>query len=408
MKYIILVGDGMGDEARADLGNRTVLEAARTPHMDRLASLGELLLTRTIPAGFPPGSDVANLSLLGYKPEKYYTGRAPLEAASMGISLADDETAYRCNLVTLEQMDGRTVMRDYSAGHISTGEGRKLVRGLAERCGTDTLRLYPGVGYRHLLVHRGEFRGLATVPPHDYLDRDVTGFWNRYLAVPQLKELLEKSGEYLARHPINRERIRKGRKPANAIWLWGEGRMPHMPSLRELYGLRGSLISAVDLLKGIGVCSGLEVITVEGATGYLDTNYEGKARAALCSLLDRDFVLVHVEAPDEAAHQGKRDEKIRAIEDFDARIVGPVVIEMLKRAEPFRLIVTMDHYTPLSLRTHVDWPVPMILFDSRGVARKSNLSYSETDAIRYARENDLFFADGVDYFRYFLGRNKEE
>ncbi len=402
MKYIILVGDGMGDEPIAELDNKTVIEAAQTPAMDNLCKQGEMMLTRTVPTGYPPGSDVANLSLLGYRPEKYYTGRAPLEAASMGVKLAGDEIAYRCNLVTLEKKNGRTYMRDYSAGHISTAESTELITGLQQLCGTNQIHLYPGMSFRHLLVHKGEVQGLETAPPHDYLDQDVTDFRQSYFAFPQFKELLEKSNGFLADHYINHERIKAGKNPANAIWLWGEGRMPSMPHFEKKYGISGSLISAVDLLKGIGVCCGLEIINVKGATGYLDTNYEGKALAALKALKHKDFVLVHVEAPDEAGHQGKMKDKIRAIEDFDSRIVAPIAAEMQKRPERFRLLVTMDHYTPLSIRTHVDWPVPMFLFDSQGVKTKSNLPYSESNAIHYATENELIFTSGADYFHYFL------
>ncbi len=410
MKYILLIGDGMGDLPVASLGDKTPLEAAVKPAIDRLARKGEQLLVRTVPEGFPPGSDVANLSLLGYEPQKYYTGRAPLEAASMGVEIAPDEVAFRCNLVTIERSEpGRVIMRDYSAGHISSEEGSELIRAVQEQCGTGRLHLYPGVGYRHLMVHRGAIPSLTTVPPHDYLDQDVTGFYNGYLATVELKALLEESAQLLAQHPVNARRVREGKSPANSLWLWGEGRPLQMRSLEERYRVTGGLISAVDLIKGLGVCSGLEVINVPGATGYLDSNLEGKTRAALKILQDRDFVLVHVEAPDEAGHQGLAAEKVRAIEDFDSRIVGPIVEEMQRRDEPFRLVVTMDHFTPLASRTHAAWPVPMVLYDSRGVDQPSGSAYSEANAKAAVAANGLNLKNGTEFFSRFIGvaENKE-
>lgn len=404
MKYILLIGDGMGDLPVPSLGDKTPLEAAAKPAIDRLAREGEQLLVRTVPEGFPPGSDVANLSLLGYKPEKYYTGRAPLEAASMGVEIAPDEVAFRCNLVTIERSEpGRVIMRDYSAGHISSEEGSELIRAVQEQCGTERLHLYPGVGYRHLMVHRGAIPSLTTVPPHDYLDQDVTGFYNDYLATAELKVLMEESAQLLAEHPVNARRIREGKSPANSLWLWGEGRPLQMRSLGERYHVTGGLISAVDLIKGLGVCSGLEVINVPGATGYLDSNLEGKTMAALKVLQNRDFVLVHVEAPDEAGHQGLAAEKVRAIEDFDSRIVGPIFEEMQGRGEPFRLVVTMDHFTPIARRTHAAWPVPMVLYDSRGVDQPSGFSYSEANAKAAVAVNGLNLKNGTEFFSRFIG-----
>jgi len=406
MKYILLIGDGMGDLPIASLGDKTPLEAAAKPAIDRLAREGEQLLVRTVPKGYTPGSDVANLSLLGYEPEKHYTGRAPLEAASMGIEMSPDEIAFRCNLVTIErQDDGRIIMRDYSAGHISSREGRELIRAVQDCCGTARLHFYPGVGYRHIMVHRGAIPSLTTIPPHDYLDRDVSEFYNGYLAVGELKTLMEESSRLLAEHPVNIKRRQDGTNPANSLWLWGEGRPLKIESLKDRYRLTGSLISAVDLLKGIGICSGLEVINVEGATGYLDTNYEGKAAAALNALENRNFVLVHVEAPDEAGHQGRADDKVRAIEDFDRRIVAPIVKEMERRGEPFRLVVTMDHFTPISRRTHEDWPVPMALYDSRGVRQPSGLAYTEANARTAVAENGLNLKSGAEFFARFINSN---
>ena len=403
MKYILLIGDGMGDTPVPEFGYKTPLEVASTPVIDRLAREGELLLVRTVPEGYPPGSDVANLSLLGYAPQECYTGRAPLEAASMGIPIGDDEIAFRCNLVTVDRPDPDTViMLDHSAGHISNREAEELIGAVQKQCATDELRFFPGISYRHIMLYRGGNYSLTTHPPHDYLDQDVTRFYREYLREEPFKTLMEKSTEILNSHPVNRDRVNRGLNPANSIWLWGEGRPLNLESFTERFGFTGSLISAVDLLKGIGKSAGLDVLFVEGATGYLDTNYEGKARAALDALIDQDFVLVHVEAPDEAGHQGLAAEKKQAIEDFDDRIVRPIVEEMERRGEPFRLVVTMDHYTPIARRTHEDWPVPMVLYDSRGTDNPSGLPYTEANALDAVRQNGLDLASGTDFINRFI------
>jgi 2,3-bisphosphoglycerate-independent phosphoglycerate mutase len=382
MKYVILVGDGMGDLPLPELDNRTPLEAADIPAMDNLSRKGELFLTRTIPAGYPPGSDVANLSLLGYLPQEIYTGRAPLEAASMGITLADDEIACRCNLVTLDFQEESVIMVDYSADHISTAEAKELISSLAAELNSEKCQFHAGISYRHLLVHKGSLNDLETVPPHDHTGRDVTQFWQRYQDIPHLKELFDRACSILADHPVNRKRIAQGKKPANGIWLWGEGKAPDIPTIREQFNISGALISAVDLLKGIGVYGGLEIINVEGATGYLDTNYAGKASAALEALTRHDFVFVHIEAPDEAGHQGLLLEKIQAIEDFDSRIVAPIMegLSTLPGAPPFRIAVAMDHFTPISTQTHASYPVPMIIYDSRQQGEGSGLDFNEKNA----------------------------
>lgn len=378
MKYLILVGDGMGDLPLPELGQRTPLEAASIPTLDSLCSKGELFLTRTVPTGYPPGSDVANLSLLGYRPEDYYTGRAPLEAAAMGIELATDETAFRCNLVTLDQtIPGKVQMLDYSAGHISTEESGQLIEALERECSSDTFHFKAGISYRHILVVKGAYPSLDTVPPHDYIEKEVTVPWERYMADSKWQALLNAASKVLAQHPVNLKRIAAGQNPANGIWLWGEGKLPSMPSLNSRFGISGSLISAVDLLKGLGVNAGLDILNIPGATGYIDTNYKGKADAALRSLESQDFVFVHVEGPDEAGHQGLLNDKLQAIEDFDAKIVAPIVQGLRERGEDFRLIATMDHYTPLSLRTHIDNPVATILYDSRELKEGSGQVFSE-------------------------------
>ncbi len=379
MKYVMLIGDGMGDHPIAGLGNRTPLQAAQTPAMDRLCSKSVLFGLATVPPGFHPGSDVANMSLLGYDPAKYYTGRAPLEAASMGISLAPDETAFRCNLVTLKHHDdGRTTMVDFSAGHISSGEAAELIAAVQEECGSDMFRFHAGISYRHLLVVRDPFPPMTPVPPHDCIGKDVSRAWQAYLDMPAWNELVRTAGRVLAEHPVNRQRRQNNLNEASGIWPWGFGKMPEMPRLASRFGIRGTMISAVDLLKGLGVCTGLDIANVSGATGYIDTNYEGKAQAALAALETQDFAFVHLEAPDEAGHQGRLDHKIQAIEDFDARIVAPITKALHRRQEPFRLIVTMDHFTPLSLRTHTIEPVPALLYDSRENEPGSGCAFDES------------------------------
>ena len=408
MKYLILVGDGMGDLPVAELNHRTPLEVADTPFLDTVCRQGELFLTHTIPEGFPPGSDVANLSLLGYKPEEYYTGRAPLEAAAMGLTLAPEQTAFRCNLVTLShEADNQVRMIDYSAGHISSEESHQLIAALDEECATDIFRLHPGVSYRHILLVQGESPQMDTVPPHDFTEKDVTAPWNRYRQDSRWAALMDKAQAVLAHHPVNGARVAAGKNPANSIWLWGEGKLPKMPSLAERFGISGSLISAVDLLKGLGVNAGLSIINVPGATGYLDTNYAGKAQAALDALRHQDFVFVHVEAPDETGHQGLLKEKIQAIEDFDQKIVGPILQGLQASGEDFRLIATMDHYTPLCLRTHTASPVPTILYDSRNTDHGSGLPFNERTAEAENKRLHASMANGELLMEKLLERRKQ-
>lgn len=401
-KYIILVGDGMGDYPLPELQGRTPLAAARTPHMDRLAAVGRMGTTRTIPDGMEPGSDVANMSLLGYDPLRYHTGRAPLEAASMGIELGAEDVAFRCNLVHLEaDAGGAAIMEDYAAGHISTAEAVELVRALQQTAVTECLHLYPGVSYRHLLVWRGGRSDLLTTPPHDIINEPVAAYRAVYDEAPVLAAFLERAAMVLAGHPVNRERLRAGRKTANAAWLWGQGRAPAMPTLQERFGLRGAVISAVDLLKGLGVYAGLEPIRVPGATGYLDTDYAGKVAAALKVLEKDDFVYVHIEAPDEAGHEGSLSKKITAIEDFDAKVVGPMVAGAL-RFPKVRLLVVTDHLTPIGKRTHVTDPVPFLLVQDLSDAAET-VAASATFCESSARARGWKVANGVELFDTFVG-----
>ena len=405
MKYIILVGDGMGDLPLSELGSRTPLETANTPTLDNLSRNGELFRLQTIPTGMQPGSDIANLSLLGYVPQDFYTGRAPLEAASMGIKLAEEETAYRCNLVSLKKNGPASlVMTDFSAGNIPTVESNPLITSLQEELGSELFHFYPGISYRHLMISRNNLSDLVTFPPHDYIGKNVAEHWNRYLQYPELQLMLESACRLLENHPVNKQRLQKGQLAANAIWLWGEGKTPTMPTIEAQFGLQGSLISAVDLLKGIGIYAGLDIINIEGATGYLDTNYAGKAAAALETLTHQDFVFVHVEAPDEAGHKGDIPEKIRAIEDFDSKIVKPILngLQSMENKPDYRLVVCMDHFTPIKIRTHLDQPVPVLLYDSRQQSSPSRLPYSEKNA----EKTGILLSSGRDFFDKLLQRER--
>jgi len=400
-KYIILVGDGMGDYPLEPLGGRTPLEAADTPNIDRLTRIGRLGTVRTVPPGMEPGSDVANMSLLGYDPAVYHTGRGPLEAASMGVHLAPDEVAFRCNLVFLDRdASGETIMGDYSAGHISTPEARSIVSSLAEALTGHSLKLYPGVSYRHLLVWRGGRDGVPTTPPHDILGQAVARY-DKYSREPVLSSFIESSAAILRDHPVNIDRLKAGKVPANAVWPWGQGRAPSMPDLGKRFGLTGAMVSAVDLLKGIGVYAGLDPVAVPGVTGYLDTNYDGKVAAALGALESGNFVFLHLEAPDEASHEGSLEKKIEAIRNFDERIVGPVV-EGARKFDRVSILVVTDHYTPISRRTHVSDPVPFLIVDDlRGTEKAGSAParFCEHDAVAAG----LYFDSGVDLFRHFIG-----
>jgi 2,3-bisphosphoglycerate-independent phosphoglycerate mutase len=364
MKYVVLLGDGMADEPLAELNGQTPLQAADTPNMDRLARQGALGMVQTIPAGFPPGSDVANLSAFGYDPAVCYTGRSPLEAASMGVELGPEDIAFRLNLVSLGDRDGEVYMDDFSAGHIGSEQAGQLVNALQQEFGGAEFSFYPGVSYRHLMVWHGGREQLSFTPPHDITGQPVAGFLPKGEGAEILQDLADRAKVLLENHEVNRQRIAAGSKPANAIWLWGHGRAPEMETLRQKFGISGAVISAVDLIKGIGVYAGLDVIEVPGATGYLDTDYLAKGRYALESLKTRDYVYVHVEAPDEASHSGDLQEKIRAIESFDELVVG-TLLDGLPALGEFRLLVLPDHPTPVKKMTHTGDPVPFVLFDSQ-------------------------------------------
>ncbi|NOY12814.1 MAG: cofactor-independent phosphoglycerate mutase [Deltaproteobacteria bacterium] len=381
MKYIVLLGDGMADEPVAALGGKTPLEAASTPHMDQLARTGKIGLAATVPEGFHPGSDVANLSVFGYNPADCYSGRSPLEAASMGVELAPEDVAFRLNLVWLEAHYGKLYMGDFSAGHIGTEEAAQLIAALQQELGGGEFNFYPGVSYRHLLVWKNGQDKLQFTPPHDISTHSIEDYLPTGEGADRLLSLTNSAQMLLAHHPVNHQRSERGELPANSIWLWGHGRKPHMATYQQRFGLNGSVISAVDLIKGIGLNAGLEVIEVPGATGYIDTNYRGKAEYAVAALAVRDFIYVHVEAPDEAAHGGLLQEKITAIEDFDREVVG-TIIENLSTIGDCRILVLPDHPTPVEKRTHTSDPVPYLLFDSRHVVASKATGYSEAEAKR--------------------------
>jgi 2,3-bisphosphoglycerate-independent phosphoglycerate mutase len=364
MKYILLLGDGMADEPLDELGGKTPLEYARTPHMDRIAQEGVCGLLSTVPPDFEAGSDIANLSILGYDPARYYTGRGPLEAASLGIRLGAGDVAYRCNLITVA--DG--ILQDFTSGHISSNEGKALFASLsAEIRGVS---LYSGMSYRNLLVIP-EGKGAITTPPHDIVGKEIEPHLPAGPDAHLLRRAIEASTRILADHPVNRNRISAGKPPATHIWPWSGGKKPLLPPFREKYGLAGGMISAVDLLKGIATYAGMRVITVPGATGFLDTDYQAKARYALEALKALDFVYVHVEAPDEAAHMGDLEEKIRAIEAFDG-VVGTVLAHF-----DGVVAVLPDHPTPIRLKTHTHEPVP---FAVRGKGKDGCMKFSEREA----------------------------
>jgi len=397
MKYIILLGDGMSDYPIDELGGRTPLQAAKTPNMDYLAAHGSVGLAKTVPAGLPPGSDVANLSVFGYNPVECYTGRAPLEAASIGVKLTGGDVAFRCNLVTLSEKKGAFIMKDYSAGHISTEEASLIIKTLDDEFSALGARFYTGKSYRHLMVWKGGIEGISTTPPHDISDKEVGPYLPKGKGAELLISLIEKSRIILKDHPVNHRREREGKNTADSIWLWGQGRAPSMPTFSERFNLSGAMISAVDLMNGIGVYAGLKVIKVPGATGYLDTNYEGKVEYALNALEKMDIVCVHVEAPDEAGHQGLLKEKIKAIEDFDSRVVGRL-LKGMKRFREYRMLVISDHPTPVALKTHTAAPVPYVIYSGEIEGRA--LNFSEKDA----KKTGVFFEDPPEFMERFIRR----
>ena len=391
MKYVILQGDGMPDHKLQELNGKTPLEVADTPNLDFIASRAEMFgMAKTIPDGFPPGSDVGNLAVLGYDPELYYTGRSPLEAASIGVVLSPDDVTLRCNLVTLGIEDGDTVMSDYSAGHISTEEAAELIEAIKKGLDREGLVFHPGISYRHLLVWSGGNKDVVTTPPHDISGKIIDPYIPSGDGSDKLNELILKSRDILKDHTVNKKRIEKGENPATSIWLWGQGTAPSMPTLTDLYGVTGSVISAVDLVKGIGHYAKMDVIDVPGATGYLDTNYEGKVDYAIDSLEKYDLTMIHIESTDETGHVGKAELKIQAVEDFDKRVVGRV-LEKIKKYRDYRILVMSDHPTPIDIRTHTGDPVPFAILDSNDESVKNNNYIYTEDS---AKSSDTYIENG--------------
>jgi 2,3-bisphosphoglycerate-independent phosphoglycerate mutase len=385
MKYLVLLGDGMADYPLRELGGKTPLQVAAKPNMDRLAKEGVLGLVRTVPPGLPPGSDVANLAVLGYDPQRYYTGRSPLEAAGMGVELGAEDVTFRCNLVTLsdEAKYEEKKMVDYSAGEISSEEAALLIKDLAAEFNSETKTLYPGVSYRHLLVWRnGPLRAELT-PPHDISDRVIGPYLPQGEGAGELLSLLKESQRILAKHPVNQERIARNLAPANSIWLWGQGTKPQLPLFFEKYRLRGVVISAVDLAKGLGACAGLQVIEVPGVTGNIHTNFTGKAEAALSAFrAGVDFVYLHIEAADEAGHHGEVETKIAAIERIDHEVLGRLLRELPAITPEYKILLLPDHPTPLSVKTHVADPVPFVIYSSKSEQPGGSLPFDEESAAR--------------------------
>ena len=388
MNYVIVLCDGMADTPCDALGGKTPMELAHKPVMDRLASEGEIGRVRTVPEGLSPGSDVANLTVLGYDTTRCYTGRSPLEAANIGIDLADDDVAFRCNLVTLSDDSpyAAKTLIDYCAGDISTAEADQLLREVQAAFGGGEFDFYTGTAYRHCMVWHGGKTVLGRVtPPHDITGRVVGDYLPLHPDAAPLLSMMERSVSLLRGHPVNRARAAAGKNPANGIWLWGQGRRPRLDSYQEMLGVRGSIVSAVDLIKGIGRLAGMRVCEVDGATGYIDTNFEGKTAAALRELQDgQNFVYIHLEAPDECGHRGEAENKVRAIEAIDARVLAPLTDALDAEGTPYRLMVLPDHPTPLSIRTHSSDPVPYLLYASdRRVPASGVVRFTEAAAAAF-------------------------
>lgn len=400
MKYIVILGDGMADYPIPELDNKTPLQYAKKPNIDMLAKKGTVGLVKTIPDGIAPGSDAANLSVMGYNPKVYYTGRSPLEAVSMGINLSPTDVALRCNLVCLSEDEDEyadKTMIDYSSDEITTAEAKILIEAVNNALKSDDITFYPGISYRHCMVWNNGKTGLGCTPPHDITNKKIT----EYLPKEEsglLLSLMKKSHDILKNHPVNLDRKARGLRPANSIWLWGEGKKPALSSFAEKYNKTGAMISAVDLLKGIGICAGLESIDVEGATGNIDTNFAGKAKAAIEAINSgKDFVYVHVEAPDESGHRYEIDNKVKSIELIDYQIVGPI-LEAMKKYDEFKVLVLPDHPTPLSLRTHTAEPIPFIIYDSTNEIDSPASSYDEFEA----KKSNIFIDEGYKLMDLFI------
>lgn len=365
MKYVVVLYDGMADYPVPALGGKTPMMCAKKPNMDYLAQRSEVGLIKTVADGLKPGSDVANMSVMGFDPMKFYTGRSPLEAASIGINMKPSDVSLRCNLVTLSE-DGKPyeekTIEDYCADDISTEEAEEIIKTIEEELGTDEFKFYSGVSYRHCLIWANGTTDLGTMTaPHDITGKVITDYLSTAENAKPLIEMMKKSYDILKNHPVNLARKAQGKRPANSIWLWGEGTRPAMKSFEEIFGIKGSVVSAVDLIKGIGGCAKMEVAEVEGATGYLDTNFEGKANAALNLLERNDLVYIHFEAPDECGHRNEPENKVKAIEMIDSRVL-PILFDGLKKYDDYKIMILPDHPTPIVTRTHASDPVPYLIY----------------------------------------------
>ncbi len=393
MKYAIIIMDGAADEPLAELNGQTVLQKAHTPNTDWISSNGRLGLVYNVPNGFAPGSDIALMSVLGYDPNKYYSGRAPLEAAAKSISTGVHDWIFRCNLVTVAD----EVMQDYSAGHIGSTEAATLIDTLNDALGTEQITFYAGVGYRHLMVYRNEEFDIESMPPHDIMDQPISKNLPRGKKAKELVKIMEQAEKILAEHEINKVRQDLGENPATNIWLWGQGKRPQMDGFRQRFGIKGSVITGVDLMRGLGKLTGMKVIEVEGATGYLDTNYAGKGQNAITALADHDLIVVHIEAPDEAGHGAMVESKVESIEKIDNMITGPMLKWLQEQEDGYRIMVLPDHPTPVRLRTHTSEPVPFAMAGA-DINSASRRPYSEKDA----EENGLKIEKGHDLMEFFL------
>lgn len=402
MKYLVVLYDGMADYPVPELGGKTPMEVAKKPNFDALGKKGVVGIVKTVADSLKPGSDVANLSALGYDAEKCYTGRSPLEAVSIGVDLADDDVTMRCNLVTLsdeEKYEDKTMV-DYSAGDISSAEAAEIIKSVEEHFGNDIFRFYNGVSYRHCLVWHGGTTDLgAMTPPHDISGRVIGEYLSTSSNAKVLLDMMKESYDLLKDHPVNKKRVAEGKRPANSIWLWGEGTKPSLESFYDKFGLKGSIISAVDLLKGIGGCAKMNTPTVEGATGYIDTNFEGKAQAAVEEFRKgQDFVYIHIEATDECGHRHEPENKVRAIEIIDQKVL-PIVLAELEKYDDYKVMILPDHPTPIVTMTHARDPVPFMVYhkndEKQGV---------DTVTEKTAKETGVYFDSGVELMKYFLDK----
>ncbi|MCI9085184.1 MAG: cofactor-independent phosphoglycerate mutase [Clostridia bacterium] len=402
MKYIVILGDGMADYPVDFFDGKTILEVAKKPTIDYMCAHGELGMVKTVQDGMKPGSDVANLSVMGYDTRECYSGRSPLEAASIGVEMKDDDVTFRTNLVTLsdeENYEDKTML-DYSAGEITTEEANELINAVAEELNTDKIKFYAGISYRHLCVWNGGSTNVDMTPPHDISDKKIADHLPKGDGADVFLEMMKKSEKILKEHPVNKARVAAGKNPATSIWPWGEGTKPQLENFEKKFGVKGSVISAVDLIKGIAKCAGMNSIDVEGATGNCETNWDGKAQAALDAILDgSDFVYLHMEAPDEMGHQGAPEKKKFAVETIDAKVVKFLKDELEKRGIDYKMLIMPDHPTPISLKTHVSDPVPYVIYDSTKEL-DTGLSYTEENG----KKTSLYIEKGYTLMNHFLDK----